>query len=562
MTSETIHRQPLVRARRRVVEDDRTYPYDTLIEALEHHALETPDRVAFNFEDGTLTYGELLADARRIAKNLFVRGVDRGGRCALVLDSGPELIRYIVAIQMLGAAPVVVNPELPAPATIRRLRDVRAELAVASERLLPALNQENGRVHSRIRVRTPGEILNETQSLRVSDVIPSRDDFAVLVLSPGTDGGTHGVTFKQRQIIAWCNATADHLEVSTADTIAAQFPLFDGKALAWFVFLPLVVGCRVIHRQLPERAPERWLRAVAEHEPTLMICNDSFLKILAGARFWERIEIDSLRMVVSYGEPSRATTMRDFETRFGLEDVVRPAYGLVETVGAVAIGDGGDIEADRNGIIDSGKAIPGIAVRVARPDGTDRTVGEIGEIVVGGEMLFESYFDQPALTGDKQVDGEFHTGDLGYFDSDGRLFVLGRDHEIIRLAHRSLLPRQVEEAAEDVQNVEALAAIGRPADELEQDGSESLVVVAEVSHKAGEARDQMRQISDDISAAVKSAMRLPPDEILLVKPGVLPRTVDGRMAYARLRDMVVGGRLAREGAILHGGNVFISPLKR
>ena len=72
----------------------------------------------------------------------------------------------------------------------------------------------------------------------------------------------------------------------------------------------------------------------------------------------------------------------------------------------------------------------------------------------------------------------------------------------------------------------------------------------------------MKQISDGVNEAVKSALRVAPDEVLLVKKGVVPRTVDGRTAYGRLREMVVGGGLARDGSILYGGKVFISPLKR
>ncbi len=558
-----IHRQPLVRVSRRRADDEAlTYPFNSLVDALRHRAEETPDAVAFDFDDGALTFKQLLGDAEDLAQVLFVRGVDRGGRCALILETGVELVRFIVATQMLGAAPAVINPTLAASAIIRRVRDVRAEVAVAGERLLPSLTRENERVHGRARIRAPEEIRSNVQSSRTSNVIPSREDLASIVLSAGSDGETHGITLKQRQVIAWTNTVADHLGLSVDDVLASHLPFFIGTGIAWFVFLPLVVGCRSVHRPFPDRAPERWLRSVAEHKPSIMVGNDTFLRVLAGARFWETIEIGSLRAVVSYGEPPRQTSIGDFESRFGLDGVVRPGYGLCEAIGAVAIDTDDEILVDRNGVVSSGRAMHGMLLRVVGKDGADCPAGEPGEIVIQGDAVFQSYFDQPALTAERLRDGWLHTGDLAYLDDNGKLFVLGRDSEIIRLAERSLLPRQVEEAGADVQNVEALAAIGRPAPSGNPNDPEALIVVAEVSRLAREDREQMTTISDALTAAIEGALRVAPDEVLLAKPGILPRTADGRLAYARLRDTVISGRLGREGAILHGSNVFISPLKR
>jgi len=540
-----------------------TIPFATMIDALVYRVKETPDQVAYDFEDGVLTYADLMADAEILARGLFNRGVDRGGRCALVLDSGAELVCFLFAVQMLGAAPVVIDPGQPSPAIIRRLRDVRAEIAIAGEHLLPALHQENSRVHSRIRVRTPAQILSDAEGPRASTVIPSRDDLAAVVLSPGTEGEPHGVTYKHRHLAAWTGAIADHLELTDEDVMACHAPLYIGMNLAWFVFLPLVVGCVSIHRPFSERSPEQWLRAVARHEPTFMAGNDTFLRLLAGARFWETIEMAALHTVIDYGEPPRQSTIRDFEARFGRKGAVRPGYGLVETVGAVAVlaGSGGPT-IDRNGIVASGRPLAGFSVRVVGPAGEERPVGEIGEIAVSGAAVFEAYFDNRTLTAERLRGGWFHTGDLGYFDDDGSLFVLGRDHEIIRHRDRSLLPRQVEDAAAAVDDIESLAAIGRPQADDAKDGHQTLVIVAEVSRTAGEDRDQMKQISDSIDAAVTADLGVVPDEILLVKKGIVPRTADGRTAYGRLRGMVAGGDLVRDGSILYGGKAFISPLKR
>jgi acyl-CoA synthetase (AMP-forming)/AMP-acid ligase II len=294
-----------------------------------------------------------------------------------------------------------------------------------------------------------------------------------------------------------------------------------------------------------------------------MAGNDTFLRLLAGARFWDTIDLGALHTVIDHGEPPRQTTIRDFEARFECAGAVRPGYGLVETVGAVAVLAGsGTLAIDRNGVVASGRPLPGISVAIAGKDGNERSAGEIGEITVSGEAVFEAYFDDRALTSERLRDGWFHTGDLGYFDDDGNLFVLGRDHEIIRHRERSLLPRQVEEAAAAVDDVESLAAIGRPPKDAGTVGHQTLVVVAEVSRTAREDRDQMKQISDEVNAAVKSTLRVAPDEVLLVKKGVVPRTDDGRTAYGRMREKVVSGELARDGSILYGGKVFISPLKR
>ena len=540
------------------------YPHVSLVDAVAHYAQRPENPVTVSFPTGSATYEELLENAQPVANALFSAGVDRGGRCALVLEDGIDLLTAFVAVSSLGAAPVILDPDMPVSMLLRRVRDVRGDVVVCGNDMEAPLQAENHRVHSRIRVKTFSQARAESANARRSDVKPSREDLAAIVLSPGTAGHSAPVVFRHRQLIHCANAVAERLEIGGDDVIAVHEPLYSPDSIFWSVVLPAVVGIPSVHLPAPDPNGKDWGTKLAESEATILVSSDQAIRAIVRNLTDTENELELLRSVVSLGDAPRHGTIRDFETKIGRTGIVRPAFSLIEAAGVAAIvGRDEQLRVDSEGVVCAGRPLKSIDVGIFGESGDRLDAMTVGDVRVRGTSLFGGYFDDPARTSEV-MDGDWmKTGDIGYLDEDGFLFVLGRGEDMIRTGDRTLVPRQIEESADRVHNVRMLAAIGKPKrGDLSPDAPEDLIVVAEINASASGDRDQMRRISENIEAAVAARVKLAPSEVLLVEPGAIPRTATGKIMYARLRYLVTSGRLGREGVILHGGNVFVSPLKR
>jgi len=561
--------RPILSRVRRLTEteDDARFPYASAIDALARRAEDAPERPAFVGRDEAVSYGELWEDATLMARGLFLRGVDRGGRCALALPPGRDLVRLIFAVQALGAAPVLFDPALPASVLLRRIRDARAEVAVCDIDRLSLLGAEVRRVHGRIKLRSPLDVLDDATANRVGDVVPSRRDMALLAATASVRERLRASIFRHAEVMAFCNALADAWDSRRDDVIAASGPPWIGAAAIVAILYPVVTGgCGVMSAaSADDESFADWVQDLAAHEVSRLITTEGAARRLAAVATVTKKRLPALRDVVIAGEAPRASTVDAFAGLLSGTARPRSAYSLTEAGGPVAITDTGASAADGDhGAVMAGRPIGGATVRVVDGDGAIAPAGMVGAIEVRGPQLFAGYFDDPSATAAVMHDGWLVTGDLGYLDTEGTLFVLCREADVIRLPDRRIVPREVEEAAASVDKVVDVAAIGRAA-KARRDGSpdgQGVAVIVEVGAATRSARDDMAAISTAVTDAVRAAVDVEPEEVLLVESGVIPRAADGRVLYRHLRELVASGRLGREGAILHGGDVFVSPLKR
>lgn len=551
---------------RRLVEDyeEQRYPYPTALDALRRYAERDPDRMAFDSGDGSLTFEDVESGSERLARGLFARGVDRGGRCCVLLPPGRDLLLVCMAVMRLGAAPVILDPALSAPTVMRRARDVRTEVLVCADRLLPALEQENRRVHGRIRLRTLEDVRSDAAIGRISDVVPSRDDAAAIVLTAGRAGASRPVIWRHRQVMAWANAMGERLSLEREDVIGCLAPMSAGWPVGWALLLPLIAGCRCVVRPVVDRPAANMVEALAENV-SVLAATDSELRLLTRAAPTTVTGFQSLRLILSHGEPSRPSTVKALDKRFGCGSTVRPAYGLIESTGPVVVADDEPANgADALGLRPAGRALAGVSLVVEDDEGKAAPAGQVGVIRLKGDALTTGYFDDPNATRERMKDGWLDTGDQGYVDEEGRLYVIGQDSSLIWCRPESpVLAFVAEESATTVEGVGTVAAVGRVRRGPDRhEAREELVVVAEIASSQDQKREGMQDLSERISSGVEHAVGVAPNEVLLVESGTIPVKADGRVMHGRLRELIATGGLGRTGAILHGGDVFISPLKR
>jgi acyl-CoA synthetase (AMP-forming)/AMP-acid ligase II len=244
--------------------------------------------------------------------------------------------------------------------------------------------------------------------------------------------------------------------------------------------------------------------------------------------------LSCLRVATNGGEPVRASSIRAFEARFSCPGAVRPGYGLAEaTLGVCSTRRGEPVRIDSQGNVGCGRPALGMELRVM-VGGEPVGAGVIGALQIRGRAVFAGYWSEGGLDRQTFRDGWHDTGDTGYVDADGTLFVLGRTRAIIKRAGALIAPREIEEAADRVGHalgVRLSAAVGVV---LDGDETEALLLVCEVRPEAA----SLPALEATLAQAVREAVGMPPNQIRLVPPGSIPLTANGKIRYAELKRRI------------------------
>jgi fatty-acyl-CoA synthase len=256
------------------------------------------------------------------------------------------------------------------------------------------------------------------------------------------------------------------------------------------------------------------------------------------------LDLSSLKQALSGAEPVRTSTIEAFEGKFGLHNVVTPCYGLAEATLAVAIWPRATpLRLDPSGkFLSVGQPCRGVSVRIMQ---AERFVeaGVEGEICVQSPGVMQGYYNNPEAT--RRVlsrDGWLRTGDLGFLDGEGYLFVTGRLKDLIILGGQNVTPADVEEVVDHVPGVRYSAAVGI---DSARTGSQRLHVVAEVRGDGGD-RAALAALVREIVQRVHHARGQRPAKVLLVRPGTIPKTSSGKIQRARLVEMIANQELGEQ----------------
>jgi long-chain acyl-CoA synthetase len=451
------------------------------------------------FDGRWIRSAELHERAARLAGWLREAGVDPGDRIVVLMANCPEVPIAYNAIWRAGA---VVTPAifLLPPAELEHiLGDSGADLVLASPELA-------GNVPHGTRVVTTDE-LGEAEPAEIVPRAP--DDPAALLYTGGTTGRSKGVLLSHENL--WFAGKAGHEAGHLPEITRGLLALPLSHA---FGLLVTVVGLHAEERGQTVLMrwfdPTLWLELAQEHRAQITAVVPSMLQLLL-AHPLEDYDLFELRYVVSGGAPLSPEVAQELIRRLPHVEV-REGYGLTESSALVTSTPPGE---SRLGSV--GKAVPGIEVRIEGDD-------EVGEICVRSPSVMLGYWGQPEATEEVIEDGWLRTGDLGYLDDDGYLYVVDRKKDLIIRGGFNVFPRDVEDALLEHPAVAAAGVVGRP------DEAHGEEVVAFVELRRGEDVQ-----ADDLVAWSKQRIGgyKYPREVHLV--GSLPLTPVGKVDRKALR---------------------------
>lgn len=514
----------------------------TLIDLLAARARETPETEAVCFRatperETSVSYGELWRRSRAFAGGLQREGVGLGDRVVVAVPNQPAFLVAFYGTLAAGATAVPVFPHAD-PARILhlvRLSDAQA-LAVppgASTADLARLATEAGVL-----------VLPVEESPEPEVDLPDLDPEVVALLqyTSGSTADPRGVQIPHGHLLTNLAQMVTGMEITAADVFVSWLPVYHDMGLILMALAPLYVGARLVLLPTSLHSPHPWLSAITEHRGTFTAAPDTAYRLCVARGNPEgRYDLASLRVALDAAEPVRPSTLEAFESAFGLANVMAPGYGLAEaTVGVSMWPPGTARKVDAQGRPSVGPPFPGITVRIV--DG-DRALppGEIGEIVVQSPAVTTGYRNNPEANAALWWNGDgLRTGDLGYLDAAGDLFIVGRTKNVIVQAGQTLYAADVEGAVADLPFVRRVAAVGI---EGRREIGEHLVVFVEIGRHRAPPPDECARLVAEVVQRIHGRFGVRPARVYLIAPRTLPHTSNGKMQHASLREAYARGEL-------------------
>ena len=284
------------------------------------------------------------------------------------------------------------------------------------------------------------------------------DDTVVQMYTSGTTGFPKGVELSHRSMLACVRSMMGVRAWPEEEIALVSAPLFHTAGCA-YAHAALQSGGTIV--VLPAPAPGAVLTAIQHHRVTQALLVPAVIQMLLAAPESRDGDFSTLKRVLYGASPIPFSTLRQAVALMGCD--FEQGYGLTETVGPIAMLRPEDHDgSDR--MKSCGKAVPGTTIRVVDAGGQDCQVGEVGEIICNGAQLMKGYWKRPEDTAATIRDGWLYTGDAGFFDADGYLYIYDRIKDMIVSGGENVYPAEVESAVSGHPAVADVAVIGVPDD--------------------------------------------------------------------------------------------------
>ncbi|GAA4759674.1 long-chain-fatty-acid--CoA ligase [Actinomycetospora chibensis] len=458
---------------------------------LRESARRHPHRTAIIADEHRMSWSELDAAADRLAEGLRRQGLRTGDAVALQLPNVPQFAVAWFGILKAGLVAVPMNVLFKESEVAYILADSAARALLTWQGCAEAAAKgaaEAGVDSVFVLGEGPGHPFGELLAHAPDDpdgVLAPCDpgDVAAVVYTAGTTGRPKGAELTHFQLFMNADTPGRVFGIRSDDVVLVALPLFHVFALSSQLDVCTRFGATMT--LVPRFEPGRVLEVMERDQVTVFEGVPTMYVALLEHPDRTTRDLRALRVGVSGGAPLPAEVLDSVERALGL--VVLEGYGLSETASTTTF----NISAEERRVYSVGKPIYGVDLQIRDPEGhrLPRGRDHVGEIVVRGVNVMRGYRGRPEATAEALVDGWFHTGDLGYLDEDGFLFVVGRTSDLIIRGGYNVYPREVEDVLYTHPAVRDAAVIGVPDRRLGQE------VHAVVALRPGSTADEHELIS-------------------------------------------------------------------
>ena len=480
-----------------------------------HWARWHPESLALWFDEQSFSWAELDARTDRLAAGLAARGVAQGDRVALLMGNRSEWVELTLALLKLGALTVPLNTRYSPTEVAYVVEDAGARLAFTEDALAAGMAVASERI-SGLEVHT-AEQLDE---LRSDDDPPAvttfADDAAYLCYTSGTTGDPKGAVLTHGAFDAISRSWAQSLPISFDDVFYLPFPLaFTGGlcVLVWSV----VAGSELVLDRAFE--PGRAIEMMERHGVTALMAVPQIIRQIIDHPRAVDADLTAWRIACSGGAPVPPSLLADVQAR-GVP--MLQMFGLTESSGMATLLPGHDAARKLGS---AGLPVPHTRVEIVDDDDRPVAQGEVGEIVIFGPQIMQGYWNNDEASAHTLRRGGLHTGDLGYLDEEGYLFVVDRAKDMLITGGLNVYPAEIERLLAGMPGVTELAVIGVPHERW----GETPAVIACTADGSLDAQAVLAACT-----GVLGDYKLP--RFVVTRQEPLPRNMSGKVLKRQLRQ--------------------------
>jgi len=506
------------------------YKFNNFYELISSQAKKRKNKVALLVDDTKITFGDILQAADKLAGFLAQNGVKEGDKVALFLRNSPEFIYVIFAVSKLGAILVPINTFLKEEELTYILEDSGTSVLVASAIHDKVVNSSKASSLCRFILWEGDEAVQGEQHLHFDAALQSDtdvihtvrdlDDTAVLIYTSGTTGKPKGAMLSNKNILSNAHSGQKTINVKPKDRAIVFLPMFHSFTFSIGVMLPMYVGASIVIIKSIQPFSNIFKQTLTKRVTVFFGIPDVYNALAKAKLPWYFMWFNNLRAFISGAAPLQPKTLDAMAKKFKRATLLE-GYGLSEASPAVCMNT---FKKQKAGSV--GTALSGYEMKIVDEDMNELPNGGIGDIIVKGDNVMQGYLNRPEATIETIVNDWLLTGDMGYMDDEGFLFIVDRKKDLIISKGINIYPREIEEVLDGFEGVGASAVIGI------------------VDEKSGEIPIVYIELSEDVEvldeAGLKKYMREHlanfkiPKQIHVIKE--LPKNATGKVLKRVLKN--------------------------
>ncbi|MFZ3047133.1 MAG: long-chain-fatty-acid--CoA ligase [Desulfatirhabdiaceae bacterium] len=415
------------------------------------------------FYEDSLTFSEFGNRVNILANSMKNLGFTKGDFIHVLVQNSPEVLIAYFAIQKIGAVAGPINGWWKGPEIEYLLNDSRGSGLIIEDQYLPILSAIRDRCpHLKTVIEIgpapqPGHI-PFTSLMTAVDATPVEchsgdQDTAYIFYTSGTTGNPKGVLLSHRNVLADVDGVTKAMGLEERQTVLCFLPLFHVNAMLTCTF-SLGVGLTIVLRK-NFSAGEFW-EVVDRYQVNFWSAVPAVYQILLSDPTRQKYDLSSLKFGICGAAPLTPETFTRFQETFNIPIV--EGYGLTEATCVSTLNP-------RDGVRKIGSIglpLPGQTIRIVDEAGKDVQTGQPGEIIIGGDAVMKGYFNRPEETESTIINGFLHTGDVGYQDEDGYIFIVDRIKDMIIRGGENIYLKEIDNLLATHPKIQEAATVGVP----------------------------------------------------------------------------------------------------